>query len=68
VVVRQGFDIIGGAQFDINRFTADVVTALIAADEERAAVQIAAEAASAAEQAAQDARSANRRLAGKPPL
>jgi len=68
VVVRQGFDIIGGAQFDINQFTADVVTALTAADEKRRADQSAAEAASAAEQAEQDARSASRRLVGKPPL
>lgn len=43
VVVRQGFDIIGGAQFDINRFTADIVTALNAADAERAAGQAAAD-------------------------
>ncbi len=49
VVVRQGFDIIGGAQFEIDRFTADVVTALNAADAERVAERAAAEAAAAAE-------------------
>lgn len=32
VIVRQAFDVIGGAQFEIERFTADVVTALNAAD------------------------------------
>lgn len=68
VVVRQGFDIIGGAQFDINRFTADLVTALTAADAERAAAQAAAEAAAAAEQEAREARAANQRVIGKPPL
>jgi CubicO group peptidase (beta-lactamase class C family) len=68
VVVRQGFDIIGGAQFDINRFTADLVTALTAADAERAAAEAAAEAAAAAEQAAREARAANQRVVGKPPL
>ena len=68
VVVRQGFDIIGGAQFDINRFTADLVTALTAADAERTAAEAAAEAAAAAEQAAREARAANQRVIGKPPL
>jgi CubicO group peptidase (beta-lactamase class C family) len=52
VIVRQGFDIIGGARFDINRFTADIVTALGAAKAERTA---AIEAASAAEAAPADA-------------
>jgi CubicO group peptidase (beta-lactamase class C family) len=47
VIVRQGFDIIGGAQFEIDRFTADVVTALNAADAERGAERAAAEAAAA---------------------
>lgn len=46
VIVRQGFDVIGGARFDINRFTRDVVVALAAAGAERSA---AIEAASAAE-------------------
>jgi CubicO group peptidase (beta-lactamase class C family) len=46
VIVRQGFDVIGGARFDINRFTRDVVVALAAAGAERNA---AIEAASAAE-------------------
>jgi hypothetical protein len=32
VIVRQAFDVIGGAQFEIERFTADVVAALNAAD------------------------------------
>ncbi len=66
VVVRQGFDIIGGAQFDIARFTADVVTALNAADAERGAARAAAEAASAAEAAAAEARRAGRPAVGKP--
>lgn len=51
VIVRQGFDVIGGASFDIQRFTADVATALTAADAMRDAERAAAEAASAAEQA-----------------
>ncbi|MFN7054991.1 serine hydrolase domain-containing protein [Hyphomonas sp.] len=37
VVVRQGHDVIGGARFDINAFTLDVVRALQAADEDRLA-------------------------------
>ncbi len=36
VVVRQAFDVIGGAQFEIERFTADIVTALNSADAGRA--------------------------------
>ena len=44
-------DVIGGASFDIQRFTADVATALTAADAMRDAERAAAEAASAAEQA-----------------
>ncbi len=51
VIVRQGFDVIGGASFDIQRFTADVATALTAADAMRDAERAAAEAVSAAEQA-----------------
>jgi CubicO group peptidase (beta-lactamase class C family) len=56
VVVRQAFDVIGGAQFDINRFTADVVTALNAADAARATERAAADAVSAAEAAAAEER------------
>ena len=67
VIVRQGFDVIGGAQFDINRFTADIVTALNAADAARATEQAAAEAAAAAEQAEKDARPVGLRLLGKEP-
>lgn len=37
VIVRQGFDVIGGARFDMDRFTGDVVAALQAADATRAA-------------------------------
>lgn len=47
VIVRQGFDIIGGARFDINRFTADISVALNAAAAERAASLDAASAAEA---------------------
>jgi hypothetical protein len=54
--VRQAFDVIGGAQFDINRFTADVVTALNAADAARATERAAADAVSAAEAAAAEER------------
>lgn len=36
VVVRQGFDVIGGARFDVNRFTLDVTRAIQAADQDRA--------------------------------
>jgi len=43
VIVRQGFDVIGGARFDINRFTADTVVALQAADAARAAERAAAD-------------------------
>lgn len=35
VIVRQGYDVIGGARFDIDRFTLDVVRALQAADGDR---------------------------------
>ncbi|WP_291207488.1 serine hydrolase [Hyphomonas sp.] len=56
VIVRQGFDVIGGAQFDISRFTADLVTALNAADAARAVERAAADAASAAEAAAAEER------------
>ena len=37
VIVRQGYDVIGGARFDIDRFTLDVVRALQAADMDRGA-------------------------------
>lgn len=67
VIVRQGFDVIGGAQFDINRFTAEIVTALNAADAARAAEQAATEAAAAAVQAEKDARPVGLRLLGKEP-
>jgi len=67
VIVRQGFDVIGGAQFDIERFTADLVTALQAADAVRASERASAEAASAAEAADAEARKAPRRVVGKPP-
>lgn len=63
VVVRQGFDVIGGAQFDIDRFTADLVTALQAADGARATERAAAEAAEAAAEASKSPR----RVIGKPP-
>ncbi|MBA3069429.1 MAG: serine hydrolase [Hyphomonas sp.] len=66
VIVRQGFDVIGGASFDIEQFTADALTALTAADAVRAAERAAAEAVSAAEAAAEAARRANRRVVGKP--
>jgi CubicO group peptidase (beta-lactamase class C family) len=56
VIVRQGFDVIGGAQFDINRFTADLVVALNAADASRAVERAASDAASAAEAAAAEER------------
>lgn len=46
VIVRQGFDVIGGARFDINRFTGDAVLALQAADASKAADRAAAEATS----------------------
>ncbi|ABI76418.1 beta-lactamase [Hyphomonas neptunium ATCC 15444] len=36
VVVRQGFDTIGGARFDIDRFVLDVSRAIQAADQDRA--------------------------------
>ncbi len=37
VIVRQGYDIIGGARFEIEDFTRDVLAALSAADAEREA-------------------------------
>ncbi|MEZ5967654.1 MAG: serine hydrolase [Hyphomonas sp.] len=37
VIVRRGFDVIGGARFDINTFTRDVLLALQAAEDERQA-------------------------------
>jgi CubicO group peptidase (beta-lactamase class C family) len=61
VVVRQGFDVIGGAQFNINQFTADIVLALNAADAERAAEQAVVDAA-AAEAAAAEAERPTRKL------
>ncbi len=36
VVVRQGFDTIGGARFDVDRFVLDVTRAIQAADQDRA--------------------------------
>lgn len=38
VIVRRGFDVIGGARFDINAFTRDVLMGLQAAEDERQAV------------------------------
>lgn len=38
VIVRRGFDVIGGARFDINTFTRDVLMGLQAAEDERQAV------------------------------
>ncbi|MCA8899729.1 MAG: serine hydrolase [Hyphomonas sp.] len=38
VIVRRGFDTIGGARFDVNSFTRDVLLALQAAEDERQAV------------------------------
>ena len=35
VIVRRGFDVIGGARFDINSFTRDTLMALQAAEDER---------------------------------
>lgn len=35
VVVRQGYDTIGGARFDINRFVLDITRSLQAADQDR---------------------------------
>ncbi|MFN3910615.1 serine hydrolase domain-containing protein [Hyphomonas sp.] len=66
VIVRQGFDVIGGASFDIERFTADAVTALTAADNARSAEQAAAQVVTEAEAAAEAERRANRRVVGKP--
>jgi CubicO group peptidase (beta-lactamase class C family) len=37
VIVRRGFDVIGGARFDINAFTRDTLMALQAAEDERQA-------------------------------
>ena len=36
--MRRGFDVIGGARFNINNFTRDVLMALQAAEDERSAV------------------------------
>ena len=36
VIVRRGYDVIGGARFDINAFTRDVLLSLQAADDARA--------------------------------
>ena len=36
VIVRRGFDVIGGARFDINAFTRDVLLSLQAAEDARA--------------------------------
>lgn len=66
VIVRQGFDVIGGGQFDINRFTADLVAALQAADSVRAEERAAADAIAAEEAAAAEARKTGRPAVGKP--
>jgi CubicO group peptidase (beta-lactamase class C family) len=43
VIVRRGYDANGGAKFEINDFTRDVLLALQAADDERAALRAQAE-------------------------
>lgn len=43
VIVRRGYDVNGGARFEINDFTRDVLLALQAADDERDALRAAAE-------------------------
>ena len=43
VIVRRGYDANGGANFEINDFTRDVLMALQAADDERAALRAQAE-------------------------
>ena len=43
VTVRRGYDVNGGARFEINDFARDVLLALQAADDERAAQAAAAE-------------------------
>ena len=43
VIVRRGYDVNGGARFEINDFTRDVLLALQAADDERAALRAQAE-------------------------
>ena len=43
VIVRRGYDANGGAKFEINDFTRDVLLALQAADNERAAQRSQAE-------------------------
>lgn len=45
VIVRQGFDVVGGGRFDIGRFTGDALTALALAEAERASERDAASAA-----------------------
>jgi CubicO group peptidase (beta-lactamase class C family) len=44
VIVRRGYDVNGGARFEINDFTRDVLLALQAADDERAALRAQTEA------------------------
>ncbi len=58
VIVRRGFDVIGGARFNINNFTRDVLMALQAAEDERAAVQAQRDAAEAEIEAEIDRRRA----------
>ncbi len=45
VIVRQGYDVIGGGRFDIGAFTRDALAALVSAEEERARERDAASAA-----------------------
>ncbi len=56
VIVRQAFDVIGGAQFEIERFTADVVAALNAADAGRAVARAKADAGADGEVSLREAR------------
>ena len=49
VIVRRGYDVNGGARFEINDFTRDVLLALQAADDERAALRLESEAETEAE-------------------
>jgi CubicO group peptidase (beta-lactamase class C family) len=58
IVVRRGFDVIGGARFDINSFTRDVLLALQAAADERAAITAQRDAAEAEIEAEIDRRRA----------
>jgi CubicO group peptidase (beta-lactamase class C family) len=58
VIVRRGFDVIGGARFNINNFTRDVLMGLQAAADERAAVTAQRDAAEAEIEAEIDRRRA----------